>query len=144
MTQVLHSFRHYNRFYRDDMGGWEGTVGYTLGGYTLYFNTMPASAPFVGVALCSPKDQYNRKLGRTLAMNRMMELYGKYPQKEVIDGVFGVINIPSVTAPTDTERGKIYNAAMLHALQVLTEYYDLAEIRIVDLGPWQQKGETDE
>ena len=62
--------------------GWKVGVKHTrphpaFGGYTQVFITPPGEeASFNGWAACNPKDNWNRRLGLTIALGRALKAYG--------------------------------------------------------------------
>ena len=143
---VRHSFDGYNDTYREGMS----LFNWGRGGYTLYFNDsgFEACAPFIGVAICCPGDRYSRPLGRKLAEARYMQLYQLYPQGEVVNGRFAIINMPHPYINNNDARWRLHAAATLHALAIAEEYYPSfdSEIRIVNypVPKPKKKEKTDE
>jgi hypothetical protein len=125
--QYLHSFGGHNAYYRSALSAFWHT---RCGGYTFAYLDRPEDVPFIGVAICSPKDRYSRRVGRARAEARLHRLGDLFSLAEIEDGNFGVINIPQIRGGLAAD---LQSAALLDALIFMEDRWPkLAEHRVVN------------
>lgn len=131
MFQVYHSHDWKNTGIRDqissDLLWWTAPRGRT-GGYTIVYSL---EDPYMGVAICSPKDQFSKKQGRLIAEDRAIELAAQYPLDwiEESGGDLVFIKVPEIRG--NARKILLWRAAVTDAIRLATEHHLGCEYRVV-------------
>lgn len=80
------------RYARDVDGNPRATLATIRNGDTIYF----------GVSVCSPKDHFNKKLGRLIAFNRAQKAQEEQEEQGLNNRFWGLVPVESVEDLLDT------------------------------------------